>query len=163
MMQTATPTELPPDTEWLKFGPSGIQGRGAFARRFIPAGTRVIEYVGERIDKKESLRRCELNNEYIFTLDEDHDLDGNIKENPARLINHSCAPNCEARIEEGRIWIVSIRDIPPGQEITFNYGFDLVDYKEYPCRCGSAACVGFMVAEEYFEHVRAQAQVSQTG
>jgi hypothetical protein len=103
-----------------------------------------------------------LNNEYIFTLDEDHDLDGNIKENPARLINHSCAPNCEARIEEGRIWILSIRDIPPGQEITFNYGFDLVDYKEYPCRCGSAACVGFMVAEEYFEHVRAQAQVSQT-
>ena len=73
--------------------------------------------------------------------------------NPARIINHSCAPNCEAELENERIWIVATRDIGAGEEITFNYGYDLEDYKEYVCRCGSPQCVGYIVAEEFFEHV----------
>ena len=56
----------------------------------------VLEYVGEKISKSESLRRCEENNEYIFTLNEQEDLDGNVEWNPARFINHSCVPNCDA-------------------------------------------------------------------
>jgi uncharacterized protein len=142
--------------EWLEFKPSLIHGRGAFAKKAIPKGTRVIEYVGERIDKAESLRRCEQNNEFIFTIDERCDLDGNVDWNPARLINHSCSPNCEAEMESGRIWILASRDIPAGEELAFNYGYDLTDYKEHPCRCGTPGCVGFIVAEEFFQHVRRQ-------
>ncbi|HEY5915318.1 MAG TPA: SET domain-containing protein-lysine N-methyltransferase [Verrucomicrobiae bacterium] len=143
----------------LIFKPSEIHGVGAFAAQPIAGGQRVIEYVGETIDKRESLRRCELNNEYIFSLDDEHDLDGNVSWNPARFINHSCAPNCEAVLDQGRIWIVGRRDIPAGQEITFNYGFDLEDYRSYPCRCGAGECVGYIVAEAFFEHLRKQQSV----
>jgi SET domain-containing protein len=133
---------------------SPIHGRGAFARTDIPAGTRVIEYIGERISKEESIRRCERNNEYIFALNEQSDLDGNIPANTARYLNHSCAPNCEAELQEGHIWIVARREIRAGEELTFNYGFDLIDYREHPCRCGAAECAGYIVAEEFFEHLR---------
>jgi len=142
------------ETEWLSFQSSPIHGLGGFAKRDIPSGVRIVEYIGEKISKQESLRRCEQNNDYIFTLDEIADLDGNVTGNPARLLNHSCAPNCEAEFQDGRIWIVARRDIRAGEEITFNYGFDLVDYREYPCHCRAPNCVGFMVAEEFFEQVR---------
>ena len=133
---------------------SPIHGTGAFARTDIPAGTRVIEYIGERISKEESIRRCERNNEYIFALNEQFDLDGNIPANAARYLNHSCVPNCEAELQEGHIWIVARRGIRAGEELTFNYGFDLIDYREHPCRCGAAECAGYIVAEEFFEHLR---------
>ena len=142
-----------PDTELLVFKSSSIHGTGVFARQAIPAGGRILEYVGERISKRESLRRCEANNECIFALNAEQDLDGNVPWNPARFINHSCAPNCEARMQDGRIWIIAHRDIQPGEEITFNYAYDLEDYKNYPCRCGAPNCVGYIVAEEFFEHV----------
>ena len=151
---------MPPETEWLVFKPSGIHGVGAFARVDIPPGISVIEYLGEPIDKQESLRRCQENNEFIFTLDAEHDIDGNVSYNPARFINHSCAPNSEAQVDSGHIWIISTRAIRAGEEVTFNYGFDLVDYKDYPCRCGAFNCVGYMVAEELFDHVRKQKQYS---
>lgn len=139
----------------LRFRASPIHGQGGFAWREIPAGVRLIEYVGARIDKAESLRRCEENNEYIFSLDHEFDLDGKVDWNPARLINHSCAPNCEALLLDGRLWIVSQRPIPAGEEITFNYGYDLAEYREHPCACGSPDCVGYMVAEEFFPKLRA--------
>jgi len=142
----------------LSFARSAIHGTGAFARRPLKAGTRVIEYVGEVINKKESLRRCELGNQCIFRRDEEYDLDGNVPWNPARFINHSCAPNCEAISQDGRIWIVARRDIAAGEEVTFNYGFDLEDYREYPCACGASECVGYIVAEEFFDHVRRQSR-----
>jgi len=135
------------------FRASPIHGLGGFAKTAIGKGTRVVEYVGERISKSESLRKCEGNNEFIFSLNDEQDLDGDVAWNPARLLNHSCAPNCEAELQEDRIWIVATRDISAGEEITFNYGYDLVDYRDYPCRCGAPDCVGYVVAEEYFEHV----------
>jgi len=144
------------ETEWASFKRSSIHGTGGFARREIPSGARVLEYVGEKIDKRESLRRCEADNEYIFTLDDRTDIDGNVAWNPARFLNHSCAPNCEAELAEGRIWIVALRLIRAGEELTFNYGFDLEDYRNYPCRCGAVNCAGFIVAEEFFDHVRQQ-------
>ncbi|HVM48460.1 MAG TPA: SET domain-containing protein-lysine N-methyltransferase [Candidatus Acidoferrum sp.] len=143
-------TEMPV----LRFDKSPIHGTGAFATSVIPAGARVIEYIGERITKAESVLRCEGNNEYIFALNDEEDLDGHVPWNPARFINHSCAPNCEAQSEQERIWLVAVRDIRPGEEITFNYGYDLEDYQSYPCHCGSPGCVGCIVAEEFFEHVR---------
>jgi SET domain-containing protein len=138
--------------------PSPIEGNGVFARRAIAAGTRVIEYVGEKVSKAESHARCEANNVCIFALDEDHDLDGNVPWNPARFVNHSCAPNCEATEDDGRIWIVARHDIAAGEELTFNYGYDLEDYREHPCRCGTPECAGYIVAEEFFAHVRKQRQ-----
>jgi uncharacterized protein len=151
------PVNNPPpvyETELLTFRASGIHGNGAFAKVEVKQGTRLIEYVGEKIDKEESLRRCMADNPYIFSLDSQFDLDGDVMWNPARFINHSCAANCEAELDGGRLWICATRDISPGEEVTFNYGYDLVDYREYPCRCGAANCVGYMVAEEFFEHVR---------
>ena len=142
------------ETDLIVFKASPIHGTGAFAKVGITRGTHLIEYVGERIDKRESLRRCEANNEYIFALNDEQDLDGNVAWNPARFINHSCAANCDAELEDGHIWIVANRDLRAGEEITFNYGFDLEDYGDYPCRCRAPGCVGYIVAEEFFEHVR---------
>ena len=138
----------------IVIAPSPIHGLGGFARGPIPAGARVLEYVGEKISKAESARRCEAQNWFVFGLDGEFDLDGNVEWNPARFLNHSCAPNCEAVLEGGRIWIIALRDIRAGEEITFNYGYDLEDYGEHPCRCGAPDCVGFIVAEEFFAHLR---------
>lgn len=138
----------------LEFRPSPIHGTGGFAAAPIRAGTLVIEYTGQRIAKGESTRRCEAGNTFIFELDQDWDIDGGQGWNPARYLNHSCEPNCEAELIDGRIWITARRDIAPGEEITFNYGYDREDYREHPCRCGAPGCVGFMVAEEFFPVLR---------
>lgn len=138
----------------IVFRSSPIHGTGAFATRPIQAGERLIEYIGRRIAKAESHAQLEQGNEYIFELDDQWDVDGNVDWNPARWINHSCQPNAEAQIEDDHIWIVATRNIPPGEEVTFNYNFDLESYGEHPCRCGAPECVGYMVAEEHFPHVR---------
>jgi hypothetical protein len=143
------------DTELIEFRASAIQGLGGFARVNIAAGTRVIEYVGERISKEESNRRCEAGNAFIFTLDDETDLDGSVAWNPARWLNHSCDANCDAEWIEGRIWIVANRDVRAGEELTFNYNYDLEEYREHPCRCGAANCLGFILAPEFWDHVRA--------
>jgi SET domain-containing protein len=151
-MQTAVTSEL------YEVKPSGIHGMGVFARVDIPSETRILEYVGEHISKKESLRRRKANNFFVFVVTREFDLDGAVDWNPARFINHSCAPNCEARMEDERIWIYAVRDLRAGEELTFNYGYDLQDYEEHPCRCGAPQCLGFMVAEEHFRHIRRKAQ-----
>ena len=138
----------------LLFKESAIHGLGGFAARPLKAGERIIEYVGQKITKSESLRRCEEENWCIFALDDQFDLDGAVGWNPARFINHSCAPNSDAELIDGRIWIVARRDIAAGEEITFNYGYDLESYREHPCGCGAPNCVGHIVAEELFEHLK---------
>ena len=145
---------MQPSAELLELKPSPIHGTGGFARGDLPAGARVAEYLGERIDKRESLARCMRGEPFIFHLDEQWNLDGNVGWNPARFLNHSCAPNCDADFIDGRIWIVTIRPVACGEELTFNYGYDLPDYREHPCRCGAPGCVGYIVASEFFEHVQ---------
>ena len=157
--ETPLPTAAE-EIDLVKFSPSPIHGIGAFAKTDIRAGDRLMEYVGEKIDKRESLRRCQQNNQSLFALNDEFDLDGNVSWNPARFLNHSCEPNCEARRHENRIWIVARRGIRACEEITFNYCFDLDDYKSYPCHCASTQCVGYIVAEEFFEHVRSQRELS---
>ena len=155
----------PTKSEWAEVRGSDVHGRGMFATTDIPESTEIIEYLGERIDKDESNRRGHaLLDEskvtggaqvYLFTLDEEWDLDGNFEWNTARLVNHSCEPNCEAQIdEELKIWLVALREISEDEELTFNYGFDLEDYSKHPCRCGSGKCVGFIVGEEYWPKLR---------
>jgi len=136
------------------FKPSAIHGTGGFAKAAIPPGTRIIEYVGEKIDKAESNRRCSEGNHFVFFLDEDFNLDGDVPTNPARALNHSCAPNCDAELIDGRIWIVARHAIQQDEEITFNYGYDLVDLEDHPCRCGSTECLGYIVAEEHHPELR---------
>jgi len=143
-------------SEFVEFRPSPIHGLGGFAITGIEAGTRLLEYQGERISKSESIERCSRNNPYIFYLDDLWDLDGSAEWNPARLLNHSCAPNCDAELVNGHIWIIARRLIPAGEEITFNYSYDLESYREHPCHCGSQNCAGYMVAEEFIEHVRSR-------
>lgn len=146
--------KIPGPAGSLCFKPSPIHGIGAFATKRIHAGIRVIQYVGQRIGKQESLRRCESSNSFIFSLNAHQDLDGNVSWNPARFINHGCEPNCNAELQHEEIWLIANRDIEPGEEITFNYGYDLIDYREHRCTCGSPKCVGYIVAPEFFEHLR---------
>ncbi len=143
---------------WAELRSSGIHGRGLYASKAIPAGTKIIEYLGERITKAESDRREELRLEkarrgradgcvYIFELNKRHDLDGSMAWNTARLINHSCEANCESSKVRGRIWITAVRDIEAGEELSFDYGFGMENWREHPCRCGTAKCVGFIVTK----------------
>src|SRR5881296_1580386 len=133
---------------------SPIQGCGGFATAMIRAGEHIIEYIGERISKEESLRHCSEGNNYIFQIDDKFDLDGGIEANVARFINHSCAPNAEAQLDDdGRVWIIALRDIAPAEEITFNYGYDLEDFRQHPCRCGAPNCPGYILAEEFWTSV----------
>lgn len=137
---------------------SSIHNRGIFARCDIPNDVPIIEYVGEKITKAESSRRGDalINKSkktgcaavYVFTLNQRHDIDGAKGRNPARYINHSCDPNCEAYIIRGRIWIYSLREIKAGEELTYNYGFDVDTWDEHPCCCGTERCVGFIVEEK---------------
>ena len=138
----------------VEFRFSSIHGFGGFARVDITQGTQVIEYVGERITKEESLRRCEQENAFVFAVNDQFDLDGSVEWNPARFFNHSCAPNCEAQCIEDRIWIVAAREIRAGEEITFDYGYDLEDYPDHPCACGAPGCLGYIVSSEFTELVR---------
>jgi uncharacterized protein len=138
----------PLETAHLIFKPSPIHGLGGFASRDLPAGMLVIEYIGERISKAESIERCRQGNEYIFRLDDQFDLDGSVAWNPARFLNHSCAPNCETELIDGHIWVVALRPVKTGEEITFDYGYDLEDYRRHPCHCGNPTCAGFIVSAE---------------
>lgn len=144
---------------------SMIHGRGVYATRDIPAGTKIIEYVGELIDKKESEKRAWAQHAkaqehgdaavYIFTLTDKWDIDGNVPWNTARLINHSCDPNCEAWIEGKRIFIHSLTDIAAGDELTFDYAFDVECYEDHPCLCGRDGCVGYIVSREQWPQLKA--------
>jgi len=144
---------------WVEVRDSPIHGRGIYASRDIPSGTRIIEYEGERITKAESERRDEARAAraaaggdpcvYIFEINKRHDLDGHMAWNTARLINHSCDPNCESEKVRGHIWISARRDIKQGEELSFDYGFDVENWQEHPCRCGAKRCVGYIVAKSH--------------
>jgi len=143
---------------------SAIHGRGVYATQFIPKETKIIEYVGELIDKEESEKRANKQHAkslktgdaavYIFTLSKKWDIDGNVPWNTARLINHSCNPNCEAWIEGRKIFIHSLRDIEAGEELTFDYGFDVDCYEDHPCRCGTNECIGYIVSREQWPELK---------
>lgn len=148
------PTRHPLDHPLVMFQPSRIHGIGGFAWVDLRKGQRIIEYIGPKISKAKAREELNKGNAYIFTLDQDYDIDGSVAWNPARFLNHSCSPNCESDIVRGRIWIYAKRRIKAGEELTYNYGFGLGGFEDRPCNCGASTCVGFMVAEKHFATVR---------
>ncbi len=145
---------------------SRVHGNGVFAKKDIKKGSKIIEYVGRKISKAESDKIYEEQYKkhkdnpdengavYIFELDDKYDIDGNVDWNIAKYINHSCDPNAEAEIIDGHIWIVAIKDIKKDEEITYNYGYDLEDFEDHPCKCGAKNCVGYIVAEEHWDKLK---------
>lgn len=149
----------PTTSEWVKVRKSGIHGNGVFAAKDIPKGTKIIEYVGNIVTKKEADKIVDRDLDaakeddsngavYVFELNKKQDIDGNVPWNTARLINHSCDPNCETEGDDKHIWIEAMRDIKKGEELSYDYCYDLDDFEEHPCGCGSDICVGFIVDEK---------------
>jgi uncharacterized protein len=138
---------------------SPIQGLGVFATQPIKRGTRLIEYAGERLTPRQADERYpdderERHHTYLFALDDDVVIDAAVNGNDARFINHSCDPNCDAVIEGGRIWIETIRDVEPGEELAYDYAYVLEERhspaakRRFPCHCGSAKCRGTILARK---------------
>jgi len=130
---------------------SNIDKKGLYASKDIKSGVKIIDYVGKLITKKETQQNSKFDNNkdiYLFNINEKYDLDGDFKYNTARLINHSCNPNCEVEGAGLKLWISSLRKIKKGEELTYDYGFGYdADYKQFPCKCGSMNCVGYIVRE----------------
>lgn len=145
---------------------SHIHGRGVFAAHMIAAGTRIIEYKGERITEDEAQRRHGRDPEnphhtFFFSLEDGRLIDGDSGGNNARWINHACEPNCEAREENGRVFIYALRDIYPGEELGYDYGLIIEERhtpkvkQNYACRCGAPACRKTMLAPKRRKAARA--------
>jgi SET domain-containing protein len=142
---------------------SAIHGNGVFALVPIRKGERLVEYKGRRrthedVDASDS-GDVESGHTFLFTLNDEYVIDANFEGNSARWINHGCAPNCEAVLEEhdgddrrrDRVFIEATRDIRPGEELTYNYGITLDEphtarlKKVWACRCGARNCTGTML------------------
>ena len=140
-----------------------IHGRGVFAARAIKKGARIIEYKGRRLSHKEADRlyggTSETGHTFLFTLNDYYVIDANQGGNPARWINHGCAPNCGSICEEDddghpqreRVYIDATKDIKAGEELTYSYFITLEEphtkrlQKIWKCLCGAAKCTGTML------------------
>jgi uncharacterized protein len=145
-----------PPNKWIVVRRSKVHGNGCFARRDIPKGTRIIEYLGERISHKEADRRYEGadvsdNHTFLFIADRKTVIDATTGGNEARWINHHCDGNCESETEKGRVFVDAIKDMKKGEELGYDYqiGRDRNDPPNvdeiYACRCGSPKCRGSML------------------
>ena len=132
---------------------STIQGQGVFATEKIRKGRRIIEYVGEIIDREEEVRRydedrMDRHHTFLFEVEDDITIDGARGGNRSRFINHSCDPNCEAVNEDGRIFIWALKSIQPGEELTYDYAYGSDGritkklMEKYACYCGTEECRG---------------------
>ena len=128
------------------------KGHGLYAAKDIKKGTKIINYIGKIITKKQTENSKKYDNAkpiYLFNLNNRYDLDGDFSYNTARLINHSCSNNCEYDGKGLKLWVTAIRDIKKGEELTCDYGFGYdEDYKQFPCNCGSKNCCGYIVRAE---------------
>ena len=127
--------------------------------RRIPAGTRLVEYAGERLTPKQADERypddeSTRHHTFLFAIDDDIVVDAAVNGNDARFINHSCDPNCDAVIENGRIWIETIRDVEVGEELAYDYAYILDERhtpaakRRFPCHCGAASCRWTILAKK---------------
>jgi SET domain-containing protein len=130
---------------------SRIHGSGVYATRTIRKGTRIVEYLGDRISHEAADERYEEKGQddghtFLFVVNDRVVIDAGVGGNDARFINHSCDPNCETVIEGGRVFIEAVRTIRPGEELGYEYGLtwestdDPDELAHYACRCGAARC-----------------------
>jgi SET domain-containing protein len=138
---------------------SPIHGTGVFALTDIKKGTRIIEYLGERISHAEADRRYERKGDddghtFLFIASNRTVIDAGVNGNDARFINHHCDPNCETVIENSRVFIDAIRNIKAGEELGYDYQLtwestdDPEELALYACRCGARKCRGTMLDTE---------------
>ena len=134
-----------------KIKKSNIDNRGVYAAKNIKAGKIIVYYRGKLITKKETDRNPKYDNDkaiYLFNLNSRYDLDGDFEYNDARLINHTCNPNCEVAGKGLKLWIFALRDIKKGEELSYDYGFGFDEnYKDFVCKCGATNCCGYIVRE----------------
>jgi uncharacterized protein len=147
------------DRDFVCVGRSRIEGRGVFAKRKIPKGTRIIEYKGKRRPVADLFTQGagqKAARVYAFSLRADTVIDGATGGNESRFINHSCEPNCEAYTFDDKAYIYAMMDIGRGEELTFDYQLQRAfsaprkkfDASDYLCRCGSKNCRGTMLARK---------------
>ena len=136
---------------------SAIHSTGCFTTTAIRKGRRVAEYTGPRITKAKADVAYENSSiTYLFGLgDGSVVIDGKCT---AMYINHSCDPNCESVEVGGRVWIKTIRNIAPGEEITYDYCLYDGDDGEALCNCGAAKCRGTMYSKEEVRRRKAAAK-----
>ena len=142
------------ENRYLVFKKSKIHNLGAYATRDIRKGTRIIEYIGQPITKRKAAKELQDGNGYVFTINNFFDIDGSVRWNPARYINHGCDANAESDVIEDRVWILATRTIRKGEEVLYNYNYDLVDAFDNPCRCGAENCVGYIVGDDCWPKLR---------
>jgi SET domain-containing protein len=115
-------------------------GLGLFATRLIKKRTRIAEYKGPILDAEEADRAERRGNRYLYEVSKDRTIDGTPRSNIARYANHSCNPNAESITWRGRVFIKSIRDIKPGEEIVYDYGTDYLKNVIGRANCQCARC-----------------------
>jgi len=136
-------------TKLIEVRESDIHGKGVFARTHIPAGVRLTEYTGTK--RRWSCLGEDDGYACLFDVGRGLVIDPRENGNLARFINHSCTPNCESVLDDGRIYIESVREIRPGEEITYDYSLILgyspsrADRQNYVCRCNSPGCRGTLI------------------
>jgi uncharacterized protein len=127
---------------------SALHGAGVYTAAPIPKGTQVVEYTGPRLRAKDADGLyLEGDVTYLFGMDGGKTIIDGF--GMAAFVNHSCDPNCESDQIKGRIWIIAIRDIAAGEELTYDYNiYDAEPGEDARCRCGSANCRGTMMCED---------------
>ena len=150
---------------WFK-KKSHVHGSGLFAVQNIKKESKIIEYIGDKVTKKEGDKRADrqikqykknINNGmvYVFELNKLYDIDGFVAYNHAKLVNHSCNPNCEVEIINNEIWISAIKNIKKNTELSYNYGYSYdTDYVDHICKCGSSKCVGYILDEDHWPKLK---------
>ena len=136
---------------------SSIDGRGAFALQRIRANKRLIEYTGERVSHEVADARYDAEeaagntHTVLFAIDEKMVIDAGVGGNDARFFNHSCDPNCTSEIVRRRVYLKTLREIQPGEELVYDYEIpnegetEETALAKYPCHCGADNCRGTLL------------------
>ncbi|WP_350357282.1 SET domain-containing protein-lysine N-methyltransferase [Paraburkholderia fungorum] len=135
---------------------STVHGRGVFALRPLCAGELILEYTGTVMSWKRAVSRHRkfghVGHTFLFGLSDGRVIDGSLGGNSARWLNHACVANCEAVEWNGRVRILAVSDIQPGEELFITYGLSIEGHlsaavrAQYACRCGHRRCRGTMLA-----------------
>ncbi len=126
---------------------SSIHAAGCYTTSPITKGSKVVEYTGLRISKQEADAQFQDSKiTYLFGLGKGAEVINGF--GVAMYINHSCDPNCETEELKGRVWVMALRDIAPGEELTYDYNLYDGDEDEAVCYCGARSCRATMYSPE---------------